>query len=81
MAAYSALRTSPLRFESFDVIKNFHIRESLQASIRLDYLNAFNRTRFLHADTNSPDSTFGQITNLSSGISNRQGQASFRVEF
>ncbi len=30
---------------------------------------------------NSLDSTFGQITNLSSQISNRQGQATFRVEF
>jgi hypothetical protein len=79
--AYSALRTSPLRFESFDVIKNFHLWEGLRASLRLDYFNAFNRTRLLHPDTNSLNSTFGKITNRSSGISNRQGQASFRVEF
>jgi hypothetical protein len=79
--AYSALRTTPLRFESFDVIKTFRIWEGLQASIRLDYFNAFNRTRFPHPNTNSLSSSFGKITNLSSLISNRQGQASFRVEF
>ena len=29
----------------------------------------------------SLDSTFGQITNLTSQISNRQGQATFRIDF
>jgi hypothetical protein len=42
--AYAALRTPPLRIESFDAIKSFHIWEHLQASIRVDYFNAFNRT-------------------------------------
>jgi hypothetical protein len=49
--------------------------------VRVDYFNAFNRTQFQNPDDNSADSTFGQITNLSSQISNRQGQATFRVEF
>jgi hypothetical protein len=49
--------------------------------VRLDYFNAFNRTQLQPPDNNSLDSTFGQITNLSSQISNRQGQATFRVEF
>jgi hypothetical protein len=49
--------------------------------VRVDYFNAFNRTQFQAPDNNSTDSTFGQITNLSSQISNRQGQATFRVEF
>jgi len=79
--AYRALRTPPLRLESFNVIKNFHIWESLQASVRLDYFNAFNRTQFQSPDNNSLDSTFGQITNLTSQISNRQGQATFRIQF
>jgi hypothetical protein len=79
--AYSALRTPPLRFESFDGIKTFRIGERVRASLRVDYFNAFNRTQFQAADNNSLDSTFGQITNLSSQISNRQGQATFRVEF
>jgi Carboxypeptidase regulatory-like domain/TonB dependent receptor len=79
--AYRDLRTPPLRLESFNVIKSFHIWESLQASVRLDYFNAFNRTQFQEPDNNSLDSTFGQITNLTSQISNRQGQATFRVDF
>ena len=79
--AYRALRTPPLRLESFNVIKSFHIWESLQASVRLDYFNAFNRTQFQSPDNNSLDSTFGQITNLTSQISNRQGQATFRIDF
>ncbi len=79
--SYAALRTPPLRIENFDVIKSFHITERLRATLRVDYFNAFNRTRLHGPDPNSLDSTFGQITDLSSQISNRQGQATFRVEF
>jgi hypothetical protein len=79
--AYRAMRTPPLRIEHFDLIKTFRIGERVRASIRLDYFNAFNRTQLQQPDNNSLDSTFGQITNLSSQISNRQGQATFRVEF
>ena len=79
--SYGAMRAPPLRIESFDVIKDFRIGERVQASLRLDYFNAFNRTQLEAPDTNSLDSTFGQITNLNSQISNRQGQATFRVEF
>jgi hypothetical protein len=79
--AYPALRSPPVRIENFDAIKSFHITEGVIASLRVDYFNAFNRTRFQQPDMNSLDSTFGQITNLSSQISNRQGQATFRVEF
>jgi hypothetical protein len=79
--SYSALRTPPLRIENFDAIKYFHFGEGITASLRVDYFNAFNRTQLQAPDTNSLDSTFGQITNLSSQISNRQGQATFRVEF
>ncbi len=79
--SYASVRAPPLRIESFDAIKVFNIGERVRASIRVDYFNAFNRTQFQEPDTNSLDSTFGQITNLSSQISNRQGQATFRVEF
>lgn len=79
--AYAALRTPPLRMESFDAIKSFHFGEHVRASLRLDYFNAFNRTQLQAPDNNSLDTTFGQITNLSSQISNRQGQGTFRVEF
>jgi hypothetical protein len=79
--AYAALRNPPLRIENFDAIKSFRIGDRVRASLRLDYFNAFNRTQLQGPDTNSLDSTFGQIINLSSQISNRQGQATFRVEF
>ncbi|HEV2273086.1 MAG TPA: carboxypeptidase-like regulatory domain-containing protein [Acidobacteriaceae bacterium] len=79
--SYAALRTPPLRIENFDAIKSFHISDRVQASLRVDYFNAFNRTQLQAPDQNSSDSTFGQITGLSSQISNRQGQATFRVEF
>ncbi|AXC16282.1 Oar protein (plasmid) [Acidisarcina polymorpha] len=79
--AYAALRTPPLSIENFNVIKSFHITDRFLASLRVDYFNAFNRTQLQGPDTNSLDTTFGQITNLSSRISNRQGQATFRLEF
>ena len=79
--SYAALRTPPLRIENFDAIKTFPIGERVRAILRLDYFNAFNRTQLQAPDANSLDPTFGQITNLSSQISNRQGQATFRVEF
>jgi len=79
--SYGALRTPPLRLESFNAIKAFQLGEHVKASIRIDYFNAFNRTQLQQPDNNSLDSTFGEITNLSSQISNRQGQATFRVEF
>jgi hypothetical protein len=79
--AYAALRTPPLRIENFDVIKSFNIGEHVKATLRLDYFNAFNRTQLQAPDNNSLDSIFGQITNLSSQISNRQGQGTFRLEF
>jgi len=78
---YAHLRTPPLRLENFDVIKAFPIKEGVTLTLRLDYFNAFNRTQLQAPDNNSLDSTFGQITNLSSQISNRQGQATFRLEF
>lgn len=79
--SYASLRTPPLRVENFDVIKTFPIGERVRATLRLDYFNAFNRTQLQGPDANSLDSTFGQINNLSSQISNRQGQATFRLEF
>src|SRR6202034_1658480 len=68
--SYGAMRSPPLRIESFEVIKTFCSGERLQASLRLDYFNAFNRTQLEAPDTNSLDSTFGQITNLNSQIRN-----------
>jgi hypothetical protein len=79
--AYASLRTPPLRLENIGLSKYFFIREGVRGILKVDYFNAFNRTRLQAPDTNSLDTTFGQITNLSSQISNRQGQATFRIEF
>jgi len=81
LRAYSALRTPPLRAENFAAMKYFHVGEHVKATLRIDYFNLFNRTRLQSPDNNSLDSTFGQITNLSSQLNNRQGQATFRLEF
>ena len=62
-------------------MKYFHIGEHVKATLRIDYFNLFGRTILHGPDTNSLDSTFGQVTNLSSQLSNRQGQATFRLEF
>ena len=79
--AYSALRSPPLRVENFAALKYFNITERVKATLRVDYFNAFNRTRLRSPDMDSLHTTFGQITNLSSQLSNRQGQATFRLEF
>jgi len=81
LRAYAALRFPPLRDENISAMKYFHIGEHVKATLRIDYFNLFNRTRLQNPDNNSLDSTFGQITNLSSQLNNRQGQATFRLEF
>ena len=81
LRAYSALRTPALRDENIAAMKYFHIGEHVKATLRIDYFNLFNRTRLSAPDNNSLDSTFGQITNLTSQLNNRQGQATFRLEF
>jgi hypothetical protein len=79
--AYWDMRTPPLRTENFSFVKNFSIKEHLQATLRFDYFNLFNRTQLQAPDNNSLDTTFGQITNLSSQLAPRTGQATFRLEF
>lgn len=81
LRAYAALRTPPLRDENIAAMKYFHIGEHVKATLRVDYFNLFNRTQLQAPDTNSLDSTFGQVINLSSQLNNRQGQATFRLEF
>ena len=78
---YASLRTPPFRIEDFDAMKYFHITNTVILTLRMDYFNAFNRTQLQSPDFNISDSTFGMVTNQSSQISNRQGQATFRIEF
>ena len=78
---YATLRNPPLRMEDIDLIKHFSIGEQVRLILRMDYFNAFNRTIVNGPDTNALDSTFGQVTSEGSTIINRQGQATFRIEF
>jgi len=78
---YATLRNPPLRMEDLDLIKRFSIAEKVNLLVRMDYFNAFNRTIPNGPDTNISDSTFGEVTSEGSGIINRQGQVTFRLEF
>lgn len=78
---YPSLRSPSYANENVDVMKYFHITDRLVATLRVDYFNVLNRTQLNGPDNNASDSTFGQITNLGQANSNRQGQATFRLEF
>ncbi len=78
---YGGMRNAPLALENLNAKKNFYIGERWKAILSVDYFNAFNRTQFNGPDNNISDSTFGQVTSQGSNISNRQGQATFRIEF
>lgn len=78
---YRSLREPSQLMEDLDAIKHFNLGENVRASLRVDYFNAFNRTRFNNPDNNISDGSFGNVPWEGSQISNRQGQVSFRVEF
>ncbi len=78
---YAGLRNPPLRMEDFSLIKRFSVAEKASILLRMDYFNAFNRTQVYGPDTNILDSNFGEVTGEGSGIINRQGQLTVRVEF
>ena len=76
---YVSIHSQPFAMEDFDAMKYFHVTDRVRITLRCDYFNAFNRTILPGPDNNINDSTFGMVTNESAG--NRQGQATFRVEF
>jgi Carboxypeptidase regulatory-like domain len=78
---YTSITSAPLAMESFDASKSFRLGEWATATVRVDYFNAFNRTQIEPPDNDISDSTFGQVTSQGSQISNRQGQATFKVTF
>lgn len=78
---YTSILSAPLKMEDFDAMKSFHLAERVTATLRVDYFNAFNRTQFQNPDNDIDDTTFGMVTKQSSQITNRQGQATFRVQF
>ncbi len=78
---YGELRNPALYNESANVRKHFYFGERFQGILQIDYINLFNRTQFNGPDTNVLDGTFGQVVTQGSNISNRQGEATFRIEF
>lgn len=84
---YIGITSPPNLMEDFDAKKTFHIGERVQATLRVDYFNAFNRTQFGSkappVDNDIDDgASFGTVQGLTrSNISNRQGQATFRITF
>ena len=78
---FGQLRNPALYNESLGARKKFFLGERFTGILQVDYFNAFNRTQFNGPDTNVDDSSFGQVTSTGSQISNRQGQATFRLEF
>ena len=78
---YPSLRNPAYYNENVDAMKYFHLTDKVLITLRVDYFNILNRVQLNGPDTNASDSTFGQITNLGQANSNRQGQATFRLEF
>jgi hypothetical protein len=78
---FSELRQPANYNEAVNVSKKFQFGERFAGVLQVDYFNVLNRTRFNGPDTNLNDDTFGQVTSQNSQISNRQGQAQFRLEF
>ncbi len=78
---YGALRNPALFNENANIQKHFFFGDRFQGVLQVDYFNLLNRTQFNGPDTNVLDGTFGQVTNTQSQITNRQGQAQFRLEF
>jgi hypothetical protein len=80
VAQYPELRNPAIRNENFSLMKYFRFTDTVRAMLRMDYFNAFNRVQLLGPVTNASSGAFGQVLPGQQN-SNRQGQATFRVEF
>jgi hypothetical protein len=78
---YQGMTNAGLLMESLNARKHFYMGEHLQGILTVDYFNALNRTQFGGPDNNVSDGSFTQDTSNSSGISNRQGQVKFQLQF
>lgn len=79
--SYQELRNPAFYNEDANIRKHFYFGDRFQGILQMDYFNLLNRTQFNGPDTNQSDGTFGQVINQGSNMSNRQGQAQFRLEF
>lgn len=67
--------------ENIALAKKFNLGERIQAELKMEFFNIFNRVVFNGADVGSlTDTNFGLVTNGQSN-SPRQGQAQFRITF
>jgi hypothetical protein len=80
---FGALKNPAFYNEDFNIRKKFFFGERFTGILQVDYFNVLNRTIFSGPDMNVDDSTFGQVTSQSNNAtpSNRQGQATYRLEF
>lgn len=78
---YSGIRQPALYKEAVNARKKFFFGERFTGILQVDYFNALNRTRFNGPTTNISDDNFGQAISQGNQLSNRQGQAQFRLEF
>jgi hypothetical protein len=78
---FTELRNPAYANEAFNARKKFFFGERFTGLLQVDYFNAFNRTLFNGPDNNASDTAFGTATSKGSNLPNRQGQASFRLEF
>lgn len=78
---YGGLKSPAYYMEDGNVRKHFYFGERFQGILDISYFNLLNRTQLQGPDSNFSDGTYGQVTNASSQISNRQGQVQFRLQF
>jgi Carboxypeptidase regulatory-like domain len=82
---YAGLRNPAFYNENVSVLKHFYFTERFRAVLRVDYFNAFNRTQFQNPDNNVSNGTYGQVIGQgaqnANSPANRQGEATFRIEF
>jgi hypothetical protein len=78
--SYSPLRGPAYQHEDIGIMKLFHIKGNVLATVRMDYFNAFNRHIFNGPITDISSPNFGEVISENGG-GNRQGQISARVRF
>lgn len=85
---YSSLRGSPFRNESLNASKRFSLGDRVRLKLQVDFFNAFNRALLssspntsMNTSATDPNPSFGYVTGGSQVNSNRQGQATLRIEF
>jgi hypothetical protein len=65
----------------FSLNKDFRVFESLKAQFRAECFNVSNTPNFATPDNNSADSTFGEVTAVTTGSSPRQFQFALKLLF